>query len=278
VVAVAALGASLITGLVWAAAVRIWASALDDGSGTGVSAAGIDTVLPVLAAVGALVYMVSLAGHYLLIAFDVARAAERNALESAVAAREAELKALKAQIQPHFLFNSLNSVSALTATDPAAARDMAIRLADFLRTVLSVADKGSIPLRQELSLVEHYLAIEQVRLGSRLTTLIDVPADALDVPILPLTLQPLVENAVKHGLGGLTEGGEVAVRARIRGGSLEITVTNPFDPGRGVTRGTGSGLEIVRRRLAAAYGREGTLSATAAAGVHAATITMPAQT
>lgn len=275
-VAVAALAAGLVTGLAWAAAVRIWAAALDDGRGAALPPERVDEAFPALAALGALVYLLSLAGHYLLITFEAARAAERNALESAVAAREAELKALKSQIQPHFLFNSLNSVSALTAQDPAAARDMAIRLAEFLRTVLAVADRHSIPLRQELSLVENYLAIEKVRLGGRLATTMDVSPEAVDVPILPLTLQPLVENAVKHGIGGLPDGGTVTLRARVRGGMLEITVTNPYDAERGGASGTGSGLDIVRRRLAAAYGRQGTLATTTAAGVHAATVIMPA--
>jgi len=277
-VALVGFAASALTGLLWALGVRLWAGSVADESGAAGLADAVAGAFPALAAAGALVYLLSLAGHYLLITFDHARAVEREALESAVTAREAELKALKAQIQPHFLFNSLHSISALTARDPAAARDMAVRLADFMRTIIAVAEKTSIPLRQELSLAENYLAIEKVRFGDRLRTEVDVPEELRALQVLPLTLQPLVENAVKHGVGGLTEGGTVSVRARRRAGLLEITVTNPFDPDRERAHGTGSGLDIVRRRLAAAYGREGALAATTAAGVHAATITMPART
>ena len=117
--------------------------------------------IPVLISFGLLLYILAIAVHYGLLAVESSR-------EAAIQARDAELRALKAQIQPHFLFNSLNSIAALTSTDPARARDMAIRLSDFLRNTLGLGEKTTVRLRDELELTRTYLEVERVRFGSRL--------------------------------------------------------------------------------------------------------------
>lgn len=206
-----------------------------------------------------LLYLLSVAYHYLAAALESSRQAERSRMQAQVLAREAELEALKARLNPHFLFNSLHSISALTAADPARAREMCILLAEFLRASLGAGEHGSIPLREELALARKYLAIEKVRFGERMTVSeeIEEAAEACLVP--PLLLQPLVENAVKHGIAMMTASGTVHLAAAIGNQRLRVAVENSFDPEARGRSATGLGLEIVRRRLKARYGEEAKL-------------------
>jgi two-component system, LytTR family, sensor histidine kinase AlgZ len=211
---------------------------------------------------------------YLARAFAASREAEHRGLELQVMAREAELRALRAQIDPHFLFNSLQSISALTSADPAAARRMCLQLAEFLRETLAIGARQRIPLESELDLARRYLSIEQVRFGDRLRIEIAAgPAGAEPVP--PLLLQPLVENAVTHGIAHLVEGGVVRIRAERRATSIAIAVDNPCDPDRPAGRGTGVGLRNVRGRLATLFGGDAVLSTVEADGRFVARIEMP---
>src|SRR5271168_930973 len=146
--------------------------------------------------VGALLFWLAIALHYVLIASSASQRAEQRALESGLLAREAELKALRAQLDPHFLFNSLNSISSLTARDPSAARRMCLLLADFLRDTLRLGAAQRISLQEELNIVERYLSIEQVRLGARLNVMKETSQQALSAKVPALILQPLAENAV----------------------------------------------------------------------------------
>jgi LytS/YehU family sensor histidine kinase len=170
-----------------------------------------------------------------------------------IQAREAELRALRAQLDPHFLFNSLQSISALTTVDPAGARRMCLLLAGFLRDTLTLGAEDRIPLERELALAQRFLAIEQVRFGDRLQVDIDGGAAGL-VPVPPLILQPLVENAVTHGVAHVLSGGTVRIQAAARARGLTITIDNPADRDRPAGRGTGLGLRNVRERLRSAYG------------------------
>jgi two-component system sensor histidine kinase AlgZ len=226
---------------------------------------------------GLLLFLLASAVHYVLVAAERSRAAERQALEMRVLAREAELRALRAQIDPHFLFNSLHSIGALAGADPGGARRMAALLADFLRDTLSVGARERIPLADELRLIDRFLAIERVRFGERLAVdlALDASASACQVP--PLLLQPLVENAVTHGIAGLIKGGTIAITTRRDGSRLAIVIENPCDADRRARRGAGLGLENVRRRLAAAFGAEGSLAATEQAGRFRVELTLPAQ-
>lgn len=220
----------------------------------------LEALLP-LAGVGGVGFAISAVVHYLTIASELSRAAERRALELQVVAREAELKTLRAQIDPHFLFNSLHSISALTLVDPAAARQMCVRLGDFLRTTLKVGQRQFITLGEELALVRAYLAIEQVRLGARLA-IAELVAEGVEATHLPpLLLHPLVENAVTHGIGQLVDGGRIELKAAFDDGRLRVVVGNTCDPDRQPRRGgTGLGLENVRRRLSTVYERSAALA------------------
>jgi len=206
--------------------------------------------------IGVLLYWMSAVGHYLALEFERARRAETHALEARLLAKEAELRMLRTQIDPHFLFNSLNSISALTSIDASRARDMTLQLAGFFRQTLGLEAHRKVALREEVALVERFLAIEAVRFGPRLRFERQVGDDALDCLLPPMILQPLVENAVKHGIGGLLDGGCVTLTAQRVGSQLHIGVENDVDPEETSRPGAGIGLENVRQRLAAAYGIE----------------------
>jgi two-component system, LytTR family, sensor histidine kinase AlgZ len=203
---------------------------------------------------GVLYYLLTVAMYYVLLAVEASRQAEARVAQAQILAREAELRALKAQINPHFLFNSLHSISALTTLDPARARDMCVLLGDFLRYTLGLGEKSTISLGDEIELVERYLRVEKVRFGPRLDMQEEIEREVLGTAVPPLLLQPMIENAVAHGVSGLPEGGWIRLRARRRQDEVEIVIENKFDVDSPPLRRNGVGLENVRRRLAACYG------------------------
>ena len=270
--------ASIVTGALWAAVGHAWWLALH-----ALAIGGVDPgptqqqrVTPILMVVGAMAYVVSMATHYLFRIYERAGIVERRALQSEIAAREAELRALRAQIDPHFLFNSLNSISGLVGIDPESARSMCQRLGDFLRDSLTLGGSGRIPLSREIALVRQYLEIEQVRFGARLTVASTMSDLAGEVAVPALLLQPLVENSVRHGIATLIEGGVVQITAERAGERVVIVVENPRDPEAKSRRGTGLGLDIVRRRLAAAYGDDASMIVEPGEHSHRVVITIPA--
>jgi sensor histidine kinase YesM len=203
-----------------------------------------------------LIFLLIAATHYVIISFEQSRETELQTFELKVLAQDAELRALRAQIDPHFLFNSLNSISALTASDPAKARTMTLLLADFFRKSLEFGGKKNISLENELSLVSDFLTIEQVRFGSRLKVEQDIQEECKKALVPPLILQPLIENAVRHGIAHLVEGGTVRIHCEGRGGKLCLQVDNPVDVDRPKRKGTGVGVRNVRSRLETLYGNE----------------------
>lgn len=277
-VAATALSAALVTAGLWAALGHLWWFALDR---TGVQALALGpsqarALAPLLVTVGAMGYIVSMAMHYVFRAYERAASGERSVLKAEIAAREAELRALRAQIDPHFLFNSLNSISGLVGVDPARARSMCQRLGDFLRDSLTLGGAGQIPLYREIALVRQYLEIEQVRFGARLMVGSSVSAHAGTAMVPALLLQPLVENAVRHGIAGLVEGGTVSITAERAGDSVVIVVENPRDPEARGRKGTGLGLDIVRRRLRAAFRDEASMTIEHTETSYRVVVTVPA--
>jgi signal transduction histidine kinase len=262
---------SLIVWIALAYAYAVWL--MPDGKSYGEAAAH---VLPLLLFAGAIGISLAVLGHYLAGAFQRSRNAERRALELQVLAREAELKSLRAQLDPHFLFNSLNSVAALIGNDTAAARQMCFLMAQFFRKSLTLAREQSIPLAEEVSLAQTFLAIEKVRFGERLQSKFDIADDVRDVSVPPLMLQPLVENAVHHGVAHLLEGGEVCVQARRREGFLELVVANPCDPDRPPSRSTGVGLVNVRSRVETLCGHRASVDVDAGETAFRVSILLPA--
>lgn len=231
--------------------------------------------VPVVFGAGILLYFLSVALHYVLIEMEASREAERREAALELLARRAELESLKAQIQPHFLFNSLNSISALVGTDPPRAREMCVGLADFLRQSLSVGERRGIPLKEEVALLKSYLEVERVRFGRRLAVETAVSPEGEECVIPPLLLQPLVENAVVHGIATLPEGGVVRLEAERTGHRLRIVIENPYDADAPARPRTGLGIRIVRDRLAALYGGEAMFAARRLDGRHLAILSIP---
>jgi LytS/YehU family sensor histidine kinase len=181
---------------------------------------------------------------------------EARKTEAEKLARDAELYNLRQQLQPHFLFNSLNSINALIGFKPEEARKMIHQLSDFLRGTLKKDDQQQISLKEELEHLNLYLEIEKVRFGHRLNTEISCDSDC-NAAILPaLLLQPMVENAIKFGLYDTTEAVTVSIGAQMEGNYLEIIIQNPYDPQTARPRqGTGFGLSGVQRRLYLLFAR-----------------------
>ncbi len=170
--------------------------------------------------------------------------------------KEAELFKLRQQLQPHFLFNSLNSISALIGSDPVQARNMIHQLSDFLRTTLRKDEEQWIKMEEELESLELYLEIEKVRFGHRLSTTIMKDEKSLQMLVPPMILQPVVENAIKFGLYDTTEAVTINISVHAENELLKVIVQNPFDPETASPRhGTGFGLNSVKRRLYLLFAR-----------------------
>ena len=197
-----------------------------------------------------------------------------NALEtSRRQATEAQLKLLQSQLDPHMLFNTLANLRALIATDPARAITMLDSLIDYLRATLSASRATSHSLQNEFDRLQDYLALMQVRMGPRLTYTLDLPPELATHSVPTLLLQPLVENAIKHGLEPKIEGGSVTVSARREGNAIVLDV---LDSGVGLKDGVGFGLTQVRERLQAAYGERATIFLGAASAEYTqARVTFP---
>ncbi len=269
--------AALFAAGLWLGVTQAWIAALSATAMFAPSASRYAQQLPFLFAFGVLLYLLSLAFHYVLIAFETARESERRRLEAEILARDAELRALRAQIDPHFLFNSLNSISALTGSDAPGARRMCVLLGEFLRHTLDVSARQRIPLAGELALAERYLQIEQVRFGSRLRLERQIDEQASSCLVPPLILQPLVENAVTHGIARMLEGGLIRLEVSRANGRLAIVIENPCDaePGSTAARPGGMGLDNVRNRLDAMFGREARMETRADAGLFRVELELP---
>ncbi len=171
-------------------------------------------------------------------------------------AKEAELFKLRQQLAPHFLFNSLNSISALTGSQPERARKMIQQLSDFLRSNLKKEEQEWVPLSEELQYLELYLEIEKVRFGHRLSTEVVCDEKSLEARLPPMLLQPIVENAIKFGLYDTTDAVTISVRAAMDKGYVRVEVVNPFDPETSrPQKGTGFGLNSIQRRLYLLFAR-----------------------
>ena len=203
---------------------------------------------------------------------------ERQLAEANVAAQQAQLAALRYQLNPHFLFNSLNSISALIVTGRNKdAEAMTNRLSAFLRSSLNADPTELIPLDEELALTEEYLDIESVRFGDRLSIAVDCADEACDALVPSFLVQPLVENAVKHAVARSRAPVEIRIAAVMENGTLRIEVANGLVPADGDEGAAGAGVGIanVRRRLEAVYGTRASLIAGEAGGRFVATIRIP---
>ncbi|MBB5015407.1 sensor histidine kinase [Rehaibacterium terrae] len=191
---------------------------------------------------------------------------------------KAEVQALQARIRPHFLFNSMNTIASLIRRDPATAERAVEDLAELFRAALG-AGEGESTLAEELALIEHYLAIERLRLGERLRERWLLPADLpRDMRLPRLILQPLVENAVLHGIARLEQGGEVRIEAALDAGRLRLSVTNPAPPPRERDSVNGHAQESIRQRLAYRFGAKARMTADYRDGYYRCELLLPIET
>src|SRR5580692_5395301 len=272
------LAAAVIISFLWIQVARLLAYALSEFPSFHGLSERFAPQIPVLFGVGFLLYLLSVATHYVILAIEDSRRAEARAMETSILARDAELKALKAQVNPHFLFNSLNSISALTSIDPKKAREMCILLAEFLRMTLGLGEKTSVPISEELALLHHYLAIEKVRFGGRLQMEEDLQELSSSIDLPPLLLQPLVENAITHGIANLPDGGTVRLSGHSHNGRVLLAIQNTFDPDSSPMRKNGLGLKNVRNRLEARYGKDASMRVSSENGNFRVELSFPADT
>ena len=209
----------------------------------------------------------------------VSLTAQRRSREKEVhlqlAVSEAELRALESQINPHFLFNCLNSIRGLVLENPALAQDMITRLANIMRYSLRRDLNHTVPLAAELEVVADYLALESVRLEERLRVEMAIAPGTDQVAVPPMVLESLVENAVKYGVAPLPQGGEVRIGARLESGALLLEVTSPGRLAESPPGATGIGLANIRERLRLIYGAQASLRLENAGGHVAATVLLP---
>lgn len=202
---------------------------------------------------GLLMYFVVLLLHYLHLETEYVHQVEQQALEVKLDAAKSELNALKMSVHPHFLFNSFNALNTLILTDSQKASQVTLQLSDFLRKSLQYAETEWTTVQEELDHVEDYLNIEKTRLGERLRIKFKVDEKVRGISLPPFTLLPIIENAVKHGIEQMVQGGIIALTLRREGQKLFCLVTNPYPKDKSVSVKSGFGLRALGKRLDTAY-------------------------
>jgi sensor histidine kinase YesM len=203
---------------------------------------------------GVMFYTLLVTIYYLVINFRELKEKSQREAKLTGLLKEAELNMLRSQIRPHFLFNSLNSISSLTMTDPARAQEMVIKLSEFMRYSLNLPDSMMSTLEKELYHAELYLDIEKVRFGDRLIFEKRIAEGAIDWGLPVMILQPLIENSVKYGVYGSSEPTRILLEAKLEDEVLEVRIGNNYDPEANLKKGTGTGLKNIQGRLLNLYG------------------------
>jgi sensor histidine kinase YesM len=210
--------------------------------------------------IGVMIYLVMVLVYY-LISYNRSLREQAQAEERLkILVKESELNMLKSQINPHFLFNSLNSIASLTMSTPELARDMIIRLSDFLRYSLKHNENKFVTLDEEIGRMEDYLSIEKIRFGEKLRYHFEVNNACREAMLPPMILQPLLENAIKHGVYESIEPVDIEFSCQERDTYLVIELSNDFDPELPRRKGTGIGLQNVSQRIDLAFDGKGSIN------------------
>jgi len=231
--------------------------------------------LPWRAVLGIFFYLFFILFYYMILYYEDLQDKLKIEGELQTLVKEAELNALKSQINPHFLFNSLNSISSLTITNPEKAQEMVIKLSDFLRYSLSHDRNEKASLQEEFENLKRYLDIEKVRFGKRLNFVSKVPEDCIKFEIPNMILQPLIENSIKHGVYNSTEEVLVVLSCREENGFVVIEIENDYDPDAVKKAGQGIGLSNIRKRMQLIYQRQDLLETKADKMVFRAILRLP---
>jgi len=252
--------AALILTAIWLLIIFLYANILDLLIDKHIHINYFIDALPILFAVSISLYFVAVLTHYLILVIERNQIAEEEVLKQKLMKGEAQLRALKATVHPHFLFNSLNLLSPLMRSAPDKAQQVVAQLSDFLLYSLQYSNKDQVTLKDEIQHIQDYLEIEKVRLGNRLQLDIRIDENQLEVPILPLVLLPLIENAIKHGISQCLEGGTLTLSIQRDRDNIAIDIANPYDRPTRPLKGSGLGLETLKQRLANHYGPRAQMS------------------
>ena len=206
--------------------------------------------------IGILFYIVIVAVDYVIIYYNNFQEKQIKEVELNALVKEAELKSLKYQINPHFIFNSLNSISSLTISDPHKAQEMTIKLSAFLRSTLSKNEKQKSKLSEEISNAKLYLDIEKVRFDEKFEFVEEVEKECKDKEVPSMILQPLFENAIKHGVYESLEKVTIKMKCHSEKEYFKITVENTFDPEAVPRKGEGIGIKNIQNRLKLIYNHD----------------------
>lgn len=231
--------------------------------------------LPWRVITGIFYYLLFVMYYYVMLYYEDLQEKLKVEAELKLLVNEAELTALKSQINPHFLFNSLNSISSLTLTNPDKAQDMVIKLSDFLRYTLSHDKNEKASLKEEFNNLHRYLDIEKIRFGHRLNFRTNIPKDCDNYLIPNMILQPLLENAIKHGVYNSTEEVLVELNCKHDKDNIYIEICNEYDPDSIKKKGQGIGLKNIRKRLQILYKRNDLLEISAEKLIFRATLKIP---
>jgi two-component system, LytTR family, sensor kinase len=215
-----------------------------------------ETILSYRIIASLMFYICSVVIYYAISFYQSLQEKQAREMELRSLVREAQLNELRSQLHPHFLFNSLNSINSLTISEPSLAGEMIIKLSDFLRYSLSRKGHSMATFEKEVSHIRLYLEIEKVRFGNRLDFVCEMNEEHGSWPVPLMLLQPLVENAVKHGVYNTGETVHIALRSEIENAMLKITIGNNFDPDAVPEKGTGTGLANVQERMRLVYGQD----------------------
>lgn len=213
----------------------------------------LENSLPIKIFTGYLMYIIFLVFFYAVNYYESLKEKIKKESELKTLVREAELQALKSQINPHFLFNSLNSISSLTVSNPEKAQEMVINLSDFMRYSLMHNEKEMVLFPKELENIKLYLSIEKVRFGRKLNAEFEIEAKCLDAEIPNMILQPLFENAIKYGVYETTDQVTIKATCKCLGNSLKFVITNDYDSETIKKKGEGIGLRNIRKRMEIIY-------------------------
>ena len=229
---------------------------------------------------GAIMYGVTLYAlivliYYLMIRNEQLKEKEANEQELRNLVRESELNLLKSQINPHFLFNSLNSISSLTLSDPEKAQEMVVKLSDLMRYSLTQKGNEKTSLEKEMENISRYVDIEKIRFGKRLHYQSEIMPETLACLLPYMILQPIFENAVKHGVSSSTEAVVLKFTAVLEQGILRMSLTNNYDSTAAPRKGTGTGIKNISDRLRLMYQRSDLLSAKKENGFFEITLSIP---
>ncbi len=216
--------------------------------------------IPIFLGIGVSLYFIWVLVYYLILANEEIRANEQEVFKQRLFASQAELRALKTTIHPHFLFNSLNMIGPLIHQSPRQARVFLSQLTDFLIYSLQYGKKQQVTVQDELDHITNYLAVEGERLGERLKLALHTDPTVLQCSILPLTLLPLVENAIKHGISQCLEGGTLSISIKPDSGYLSVEIENPYEKPARPVKGDGLGLETLKKRIEVYYGPAGSVT------------------